>query len=356
MRNLLILLTIFCWTSLSAQNANSGWMDAILSDTPLKIDLHADFSQLNSDRRSKEFVAGAMSYENGAGELIQLTTKVRGRGKYRRRICDFPPLKLKIKKSDLASYGWSDHNDYKLVTHCMDDKAAAKDNILREYLAYKLYQSIADVAFRVQLVEVTYHDTSGKMPKMKRLGMLIEDTDNMAELAGGTDCDCMIPKPELLDRTVATRLTVFQYMIGNHDWGLHNGRNLKIVTHPDGSMTPVPYDFDFSALVNADYAVPAIDLGQRNMQDRILLLQQKDSHAAAEALSFFLSQETVILGEVSSFKLLSRNARSEITSYLNSFFNELKELAQLPTSELLEDWMRTPTEKTEAAHALEAER
>ena len=52
----------------------------------------------------------------------------------------------------------------------------------------------------------------------------------------------------------SVRNALFQYMIGNTDYSSAYGHNVKLF-FIDKNTIPVPYDFDMSGLVNANYAV-----------------------------------------------------------------------------------------------------
>ena len=57
----------------------------------------------------------------------------------------------------------------------------------------------------------------------------------------------------------ADRAAMFQYMISNTDWRIKSGHNtkfMKSLTEVTPKVFPVPYDFDFSAFVDAAYAFP----------------------------------------------------------------------------------------------------
>ena len=52
-------------------------------------------------------------------------------------------------------------------------------------------------------------------------------------------------------------LCLFEYMISNTDWNVSLLHNIKLIRKKDTKeIIVVPYDFDYSGLVNADYAVP----------------------------------------------------------------------------------------------------
>jgi hypothetical protein len=51
-------------------------------------------------------------------------------------------------------------------------------------------------------------------------------------------------------------VALFEFMIGNTDWFIQNRHNLEFVVVPGHNLlVPIPYDFDYSGLVNAPYAV-----------------------------------------------------------------------------------------------------
>jgi hypothetical protein len=45
-------------------------------------------------------------------------------------------------------------------------------------------------------------------------------------------------------------------MIGNTDWAVTNKHNMKFIRTNSELILPIAYDFDYSGLVNAYYAVP----------------------------------------------------------------------------------------------------
>jgi hypothetical protein len=55
---------------------------------------------------------------------------------------------------------------------------------------------------------------------------------------------------------------MFQYLIGNTDWTVRRFHNVKLV-RIGRDYYPVPYDFDFSGLVDAPYAGPNPAIGNR---------------------------------------------------------------------------------------------
>ncbi|MGD2122729.1 MAG: hypothetical protein PVJ76_13335, partial [Gemmatimonadota bacterium] len=142
----------------------------------------------------------------------------------------------------------------KLVTHCRDSDRY-EQNMLEEYLAYRLYNHLTDISFRVQLARITYLDTSGENDPVERMGFLIEDEDAMAERLGGMMIEAPNALPTDFDLDQLGLFYVFQFMVGNVDWGTGTSHNVKIIAK-DMAYHPIPYDFDWTGLVDAPYAAP----------------------------------------------------------------------------------------------------
>ena len=157
-----------------------------LEDEPeLKIRLESNFSQLIENKKEGKYQPAVMSYTSSTGEIFQTALKIKARGKFRRKICDFPPLKLKFYQDDLVEDGYvPTYKSLKLVTHCLDSEEE-KQNVIREYLAYKLYNQLTSQSYEVKLVEVTYVDSSSDADPIVRFGFLIENTKEMSDRLGG---------------------------------------------------------------------------------------------------------------------------------------------------------------------------
>lgn len=284
------------------------------------IELHVNFDSLEVFRKKE----GSVNALVLAGEQsISLEVSVRGR--FRRRTCVIPPIKLQFNKDDLRAYGLNTHNDYKLVTHCTNG-ATGQDALLREQLAYELYNTVnPDASFRTQLLTVTYVNTVDNSTETS-YAILIEDTDELRERMGLElkNCDdCYGLLSEQV--TNAEKLTLFQYMIGNSDFSTNMVRNLKMMKGPDGVAIAVPYDFDFSGLVNATYASGFPNLGEYEVTDRTLIWEFADADPdffAAE--QYFLNLEDELMGQVADFEHMGAKSKREISKYLKAFFKEVK--------------------------------
>ncbi len=320
-------LVLLSFTTTPNVNKSRTIFDELVREGVLEVTLRADFSAIVDNRRSEESVKGTFTYEDEDGDNVDHKVKLELRGRFRRKVCEFPPLMLKFKKDELHKMGLSDHNDIKLVTHCVDEKSIGKSNVLKEYLAYKLYSVLTDKSYRVQLVRIKYEDESGVYGKFRRYGFLIEDTDEMAERLGGVEFEGMNPESSRLSATDENRMAVFQYMIGNEDYSIMMGRNVKMVRLPDEApMITVPYDFDFSGFVNTGYARPAVDAGLTEVRQRAYLGNPCPPEMFSQTLELFTARREVLMETIDDFKMLSRSERNDLMAYLDSFYGSLDSL------------------------------
>jgi len=300
----------------------------LLSEDVLEFSLTTDLQNLIVNKATNEYQKAFIEINDKSGNTISHKLKVKPRGKYRRRICDFPPLKLNFSKSELIQKGLNPEFDkLKLVTHCTDNEADAKDNVLREYLTYQIYNKLTDNSFRTKLVKIKYVDLHNSSETIVRYGFLIEDTDEMAMRLNGEICDCHGIKSEMIARTPYNLSAMFQYMIGNEDWNsemLRNVKAVKLFTGGTGNNIIVPYDFDFSGIVDAPYAIPDPDLRHYSVKQRHFFGEFADQNELEAMSNHFLSKKKEILRTVKEFKILSLNSRLEIDSYLKEFFYILK--------------------------------
>ena len=227
------------------------------SDDVLDFVIASNFDRLKKDRsQESEEIPGQVAVRNAGGETVEIPIQVKTRGMFRlqRRICSDPPLRLNFPETEPHGTVFDGQDKLKLVTHCHDPDRY-EQNLLEEYLAYRIYNQVTDASFRVRLAEITYLDSGGENDPVTRMAFLIEDEDAMAARLGGM---MMNPPSTLPTDFVLDQLSlfyVFQFMIGNVDWGTGSNHNAKIVRTDQGHL-PIPYDFDFSGLVDAPYAGP----------------------------------------------------------------------------------------------------
>ncbi|MFT5998184.1 MAG: hypothetical protein ACI81P_000636 [Neolewinella sp.] len=288
-------------------------------DTTTEIELHINFDTLE-DYRKKVNSLPALIIQDGN----ELELNVTVRGKFRRKTCAMPPMMLQFKKAGLRALGLNTHNDFKLVTHCTNDEAG-QDALLREQLAYEMYNTVNPAAsFRTQLLTITYVNTADGST-ITSYAILIEDTD---ELRGrlnmkNSSNNYNVPVEKINN---AETLALFQYMIGNSDYGTKMVRNMKLFKDIEGTFTAVPYDFDFSGLVNASYAGGMGHLNETKVTDRTMLWDYDTTPDFTAAADYMTSLKDTLFEQVDNFDNLSSSSKREITKYIKGFYKDLKHL------------------------------
>lgn len=211
-----------------------------------------------------------------AGESLAVELAARGVSRRKRENCRFPPLRLGLTAKPGAASLFHKQGRLKLVTHCRE-KASYDQTVLREYAAYRLYNVVTPESLKVRLARISYVDEG--QPLATRLAFLIEDADDAARRIGLAEVDSGNFAPSRLNAADAARYALFQYLIGNTDWDMtvgpdpadccHNSKLLGAARDARSDLTPLPYDFDNSGLVDAPYAIPNAILKIRSVTTRV---------------------------------------------------------------------------------------
>ncbi len=294
-------------------------------DGVTEVTITANFDSIIANSRNKDYEPGKFEVKHSKKDKTVLRVKLRARGKSRRMMCEFPPLKLKFNKENLDSNGLEPFNEFKLVTHCMEEKADLNENILREFLIYKLLNQLTPYSFRAGLVKITYINTGHSFKKSTHWGIIIEDAESLAFRNNCHNLAKQVINLDSLEHYQEKLNSVFQYMIGNADWSYMMARNMELIQKADGKIVPVPYDFDYAGLVKAPYARANAALGQKTVLDRVFLGSATSHEELADILTFFLSQEAVLMETISEFKQLDLDTRLDMKDYVSQFFKLIKD-------------------------------
>lgn len=229
----------------------------------IALELRGPFKELLRDRSGEPtYRRGELRYHRGDQADAVLPVEIRTRGKTRRRrdVCRFPPLRVRFTAGTTDGV-FAGQNSLKLVTHCQD-RDSYDQYVLQEYLAYRTYNLLTERSHRARLARIAYVESGGKL-LTTRYGIFLEDWRTVAARNGleAIDANGGV-NIENLSNADANRVAVFEYMIGNQDWSMlwpepreNCCHNIKPLLTPDRAVVPLPYDFDFSGIVNAPYAV-----------------------------------------------------------------------------------------------------
>jgi hypothetical protein len=225
----------------------------------------------------------------------------------------------------------------KLVTHC---EYGNEDYLFREYLIYKLYNVLTDNSFRVRLTKITYINTFKKSKPISAYAFLIEPLTLLAERTNTTPIKMANLNQKNILPEIMDRVAIFNYMIGNTDWSVPGQHNCKIMTRkstdrPELGML-VPYDFDYSGLVNAYYAIPYEPLGLKSVRERRYLGICRNEETFINALKEFADKKDEFYRIINDFKLLSPKSKKDMIGFLDSFYEGIEKHKSLVSDMLRE--------------------
>jgi hypothetical protein len=321
--------------------ASDTLMEDFLSfsnDNVLKISLRFDITQYTRKKSKDDYLDAIMTYHLSDTDSINKDIRLKSRGEFRNGYCDFPPISLNFKKSspkesDAVQPGEkpvgktkdSNSNEIgkiKLVTHC---KYGNEEYLFKEYLIYKLFNVLSDSSFRVKLLNIEYINTSKKSKPIRTYGFIIEPVDFLAKRLNSVDVNSTTLTQKNIIPEMMDRLAIFNYMIGNTDWSVPNLHNCKVLSSLSlGNASLgliVPYDFDYSGLVNADYAIPYEGLGLSSVRERRYVGICRTEEVFINALKEFSDKKTEFYKVINDFTLLNEKERKVMIQYLDSFYS-----------------------------------
>jgi hypothetical protein len=293
------------------------------TDDLLEITLKFDISYYKKKKSDEEYLNAILTYFINETDSVSKNIKVKARGNVRRTsICDFPPLMLNFKMKDSDGTEFAGINKLKIVPYC---KVGYEELILKEYLVYKLYNVLTDSSFRVRLFKITYINTSREKKPLTQFGFAIEPKELLEKRINAKEINTKVTsqrsfRPELLDK-----MAIFNYMIGNTDWSVPIKHNVLLLS-PSQVLSAndnliVPFDFDYSGLVNAEYALPFGTLPIKTVRDRLYLAVCRDEDTFKNAVSEFAEKKDDFYKVVNDFPYLDAKSKKEMISYLDGFFN-----------------------------------
>jgi hypothetical protein len=245
------------------------------SHDPLDITLWADLDALDDDRsQDEEYREGQIRFDLPDVLTLEFEARVKTRGRFRlkRDTCDFPLLRIELPEGEVEGTFLAGQDEIKMVNHCRDDDRY-EQNVLEEYLIYRMYNVITDRSMRVRLARITYHNTAdeGDEP-VTRWGFLLEEENRLAERLGGELLELeeagveQLHPARLVGRNTGP-LHLFMYMVGNTDYSPYADHNMVLVERETETI-PVPYDFDFAGFVDAPYATVDPSLRLQSVRQR----------------------------------------------------------------------------------------
>lgn len=308
-------------------SAPAGAQGLFKNTDPLRITITAGMGALIRDRDSTDRVmhGAELSYPDSTGAAITMGIELRTRGHFRRqsRNCDFPPLKVEIKKEVAKNTLFEGNRTLKLATNCRPSRGDYEQYILQEYALYRMYQALTPWSFRTRLVHVTYQDSTGKAKPVQSWGFLVEDDGDLAQRRNVRTFSEMGATFDDLEATNFGYIQLFQYMVGNTDWSVGGLHNIALLRDSIGTVYPVPFDFDWSGAVDARYAFPDKSLPIRAVRDRLWRGDCRTAEDMAPVIKRFLSRRAEMDSVYVTLAPLTTPVRDRMRKYFDEFWQDL---------------------------------
>jgi hypothetical protein len=322
------LVTCTLLTCVDARAQDLATPPLFASHEVLPATLTADFRALKDDRIESPDRPALITVMGPDGNAVEIKAELRTRGEFRLDPinCSFPPLRLDVDATTAMGTVLEGQDDLKLVSSCRPGRSSYTQLVLTEYLAYRAYAIITDRSYSVRLLRLTFVDTSGEDEPATRTGFAIEEDDALAARLGAEVFDLEEGKnlpPTAFDPVTTTMTAVFSYMIGNPDWSDVAGHNVEILDRA-GTALAVPYDFDFSGLVDAPYATPPPEFGLRSVRERYYRGWCANSLTTRLVLQRFRDTREDVLTLFETLVELDDDTRGRAVRYLEAFYDDIE--------------------------------
>ncbi len=309
---------------LTGMSAFSQRVDSIRffsDEKPVRVVIETDYKKLFAETKSEMVLPATVTITFPDSTVIKEEIKINTRGKTRKELCKMPPIQVNFKNA--TSPRLSPLKKLKLVSACGTQGDDAQ-YLLKEALAYKIFNILTDKSFRVRVAYVTYSDSKGKTRTYTQPGFFIEDVDAMAKRNKCKQIEGQMIYQEQTNREHMTLVSLFEYLIANADWSVPGNHNIKLIRASKDTTAKafaVPYDFDYSGMVNTPYAIPPEILTITSVRERAYRGFPRTMGELQDVLKVFRAKKDDIKNLIMNFEGLSKSTKNETWDYLEEFFD-----------------------------------
>jgi hypothetical protein len=293
-------------------------------DNDLTIILDTDLKKLFGKNRMEEVYQTATLVAIHNNEYNRKwNVRLRTRGNMRKQVSKIPPLKIDFSKTTLDYLGFTKNDKLKLVLPCNENRNC-QQRLYREHTIYQLYQLVDTFGYRTHLVNVIFEDKGER--KYDLTGFFIEDEQDFALRTNTRVIDNGVVRVESLDRESYVKMTFFQYMILNTDFSVGNKQNLEIIGIPGHSRPrAVPYDFDYSGMVDHNYAKPYEKLPINSVRYYIFRGQDLTVEEVKMAVDFYNPLKDKFKEIIVDANYLDKKSKKSMLNDIDEFYKRLND-------------------------------
>jgi hypothetical protein len=322
----IISLLASCFT-LQAQPVDS--IKFFSNDKLIEMTLTTDIRNLQTEKKLNVYQPASVVLHFPDSSLISEGIRLCARGHFRRDYCKIPPILLNFHNP--TSPRLNQLGKLKLVIGC-GSSGEDEQLILKEYLIYKIYNLLEEKkSYRARLLKVNYVDSKNKMKPFSQYAFLMEDDADMAARNNCVKKEKATVSTESTHRSIMTMVAVFEYFIGNTDWSVPNNHNATLIyskINEKAEPFVVPYDFDHSGLINADYATPSEIIGTETVTERVYRGFSRTMEELETVFDIFRKEKENIYSLIMNFTLLKEKTRKGMIGYLDEFYKTINSKSQ----------------------------
>lgn len=313
----------------SVKDSGSKMKPLFRSNEILHLRMEADYKTIFENKDDTTYFPALLTYTDNDSIIRSVEIGVRTRGKTRRKkvVCAFTPLRLKFSKEQMNNSVFKGQSSIKLVTHCRKKKIFEQNTVI-EYLVYRMYNILTDSSFRVRPALINYvFKNRKKKDSIQKFAFFIERHKHLAKRLHGKRLDSLKLHPKFLEDCNCCLLDMFQYMIGNTDYSSFALHNIKLVIDTGKKTEPIaiPYDFDWSGIIYANYATPRFDFELKDVRERLYRGFIKPREIVDKAIARFNLKKTEIYKLVSDCTQLRKSEKNRVLNYLDEFYKVIND-------------------------------
>jgi len=316
----------------SGMSAASGEADPLFqSDEMLQARLEGPLMKFIKDKSKEEYLDGIFTVVDTDGTTQKFDIRFRARGNFRHDNCDYPPVRLNFKKSQVENTLFENQNILKLVVHC-NRRAQYHQIVLQEYLAYRIFNLMTDQSFRVRPLQIVYVDPAENEESPPRYAFLIEHKKRLGHRIGLEEL--VVPKAQvgLIYGDQLNLTSIFQYFIGNTDFspiagppGANCCHNYVLFKGQGPNITSIPYDFDQSGFVDAPYAEPNPNFRIRTVKQRVYRGRCVNNQHVENSIQQFRDKRDAIYGLVENQVGFEDDTRKDLVKFIDKFYELIED-------------------------------
>ena len=297
------------------------------NDEILEVSLRFDLSGFLKKPDKNQSFDGVMTFHFSETDTLNRKVTIQYRGYSRYERCRLPPIRIIFKQPVYEVTDSARIKKMKLVNQCQPG-SLYDDYVIKEYLVYRLYNVLTDTCFRVRLLKVNYIDAEKKKKPVIQYGIFIEPEELLAKRTNMLEVKTRSLTQKQMHPLMIDRIAIFNYMVSNWDWSVPGQHNISVFTSPvydlAGRGIPVPFDFDLTGVVNAEYAIPPPGIGIETNRDRKFTGICRTREVYMKELMMFLDKKDEFYSVVDNYPHLSKASKRDIISFLDQFFLQLE--------------------------------